>query len=136
MKYLAAFFCGLLFAVGLGIGGMTDTAKVIGFLDLSGIWNPALVFVMGGAVGVTALLFPLILRRGAPVLDREFHVPLSNLLDLKLFVGAGLFGIGWGIAGYCPGPAVVSLVTLSPVTMVFTLCMLIGLGAGRLVNRR
>ena len=102
MKSLASLACGLLFGVGLAMSGMTDTAKVLGFLDLFGHWIPDLIFVMGGAVAVTVVSFRFILK-GRPLLETGFSLPTSKDLDLRLLGGAALFGIGWGIYGYCPG---------------------------------
>jgi hypothetical protein len=130
MKKLAvSFLAGLLFAVGLAVSGMTQPAKVIGFLDLTGRWDASLAFVMAGAVGLNIVLFRFILARRAPVLDDRFHLPSARGVDARLLGGAALFGVGWGIAGYCPGPAVVSAAGghLGPV--LFVLAMLAGVAA-------
>ena len=111
MKRVSAFACGLIFAIGLGLAGMTQPAKVIGFLDLTGAWDPSLAFVMGGAVLVGLIAFPLILARRRPWLGGRFALPERNDIDAPLVAGAALFGMGWGLSGYCPGPALVSLVT-------------------------
>lgn len=116
-----AFFCGVVFAVGLGLAGMTAPAKVIGFLHVTGAWDPSLALVMLGAIGVHVWFA---LRGG--------QAPAPGGVDARLLAGAALFGIGWGIAGYCPGPAVVSLVTLSPDVLAFVGAML----AGMLVHHR
>jgi uncharacterized membrane protein YedE/YeeE len=100
---------GALFAIGLAVSGMTDPAKVIGFLDVTGDWNPSLAFVMVGAIAVHALLFRLVSRRQAPLFDSAFHEPPTRQVDGKLVAGATLFGVGWGIAGFCPGPGLASL---------------------------
>ena len=126
MKILAALACGLLFGAGLAISGMTDTAKVLGFLDLFGNWIPDLVFVMGGAVAVTVVSFRFILKR-KPLLAPDFSLPTNRHLDARLLGGAALFGIGWGIYGYCPGPAISALVYLNPTTVGFVVAMLIGM---------
>ena len=131
MRYLTALLSGTLFALGLGVSGMTDPNKIIGFLDVFGRWDPSLLYVMGGAAGLTFLLFPLILRRPKPLLDQRFYLPDRLPIDLRLITGAGLFGIGWGLSGYCPGPALVSLVTFNPRVLVFVFFLLLGLGAGR-----
>lgn len=130
MSRLWAFAFGLLFAVGLGLSGMTQPAKVTGFLDIAGNWDPTLAFVMGGAVLVGFVAFPLILRRPHPLLADRFALPTRTAIDAPLLVGAVLFGVGWGLAGYCPGPAVVSLVTLSPAVIVFVVAMGIGFMIG------
>jgi len=131
MKELSVFICGFLFALGLGAAGMTQPAKIIGFLDLAGSWDPALLFVMGGAVVFGFVSFPLVLRRPAPVLEERFLLPEKKRIDFRLLSGATLFGTGWGLAGYCPGPALVALVTLDPWVWTFATAMLAGLGLGR-----
>ncbi len=110
MSRLTAFVAGLIFAVGLVVGGMTQPAKVIGFLDVSGgAWDPSLALVMGGALVVYGVAFRLITRRPQPVLAPQFLVPTRRDLSPRLFAGAALFGIGWALAGFCPGPAIVSV---------------------------
>ncbi len=131
MKELSAFGCGFLFALGLGAAGMTQPAKIINFLDIAGNWDPSLLFVMGGAVTFGFICFPLVLRRPAPVLDDGFWLPEKKRIDFRLLSGATLFGVGWGLVGYCPGPALVSLVALTPSVWIFVIAMLAGLGSGR-----
>jgi len=99
---------GVLFAVGLALGGMTQPEKILGFLDIFGAWDPSLLFVMLGAVGVHSIAYRLTMRRASPVFAESFHVPRRQELDARLIGGATLFGIGWGLAGYCPGPALVA----------------------------
>ena len=132
MKGIVALACGLLFGVGLALSGMTDTAKVLGFLDLFGDWVPDLVFVMGGAVCVTLVAFRFVLRRQAPLLASAFSLPTRTALDGRLLTGAAVFGIGWGVYGYCPGPALSALVYLDTDTLVFVVAMLAGMA---LANR-
>jgi len=132
MKNVIALLCGLVFGVGLAVSGMTDTAKVLGFLDVSGNWVPDLAFVMGGAVCVTLLAFPLVLRRKKPLLSASFSLPGNKAIDSRLLGGAAIFGIGWGIYGYCPGPAISALLYLDWKTAVFVASMLIGMA---LANR-
>jgi uncharacterized protein len=132
MRNVIALLCGLLFGVGLAVSGMTDTAKVLGFLDVSGHWVPDLAFVMGGAVCVTLLAFPLVLRRAKPLLSASFSLPANKSVDGRLLGGAALFGIGWGIYGYCPGPALGALLYLDYKTAVFVTAMLVGMA---LANR-
>ena len=110
---------------------MTQPARVIGFLDVAGRWDPTLLFVLGGAVTTSFVLFPVILRRGAPVLGPRFVMPTRTRIDGRLLGGAALFGAGWGLAGYCPGPAVVSLVAGTPATLVFVVAMGLGLVLGQ-----
>lgn len=131
MATLVAFACGLVFALGLGISGMTRPDRVLGFLDFTGNWDPTLAFVMGGAVAVGLASFPLILRRRRPILGESFGLPTRTAIDLPLLVGAAIFGVGWGLSGWCPGPAIVSLVTLEPAVLVFVAAMAAGLYVGR-----
>ena len=109
MRLLTALLCGMVFGIGLALGGMTSPTRVLAFLDVSGQWDPALLFVLGGAVGVGAIAFRAILARPAPILDRSFHLPGTRRADLRLVIGSAIFGVGWGVAGYCPGPAVALL---------------------------
>lgn len=127
MKPLTALFCGLIFGLGLALSGMTDTAKVLGFLDLFGTWVPDLAFVMGGAVCVTLISFRFVLRRDKPLFDSDFKLPTSTQLDGRLLGGAAIFGIGWGLYGYCPGPAISALVYLDAKTLMFVVAMLCGM---------
>lgn len=127
MRSAAAFLVGLVFAIGLGFSGMTDPAKVKGFLDFSGNWNPSLAFVMGAAVLVGLAAFPRILRRERPLLSPAFSLPTQTQIDARLVGGAALFGIGWGLSGWCPGPALVSLVTGSLPVFAFVAAMAVGL---------
>jgi uncharacterized membrane protein YedE/YeeE len=113
LKPIAGYLAGLLFGLGLALGGMTDPARVIGFLDLAGAWDPTLMFVLGGAVVTTFVGYRWVLRRRAPLFAGAFQLPTRRDLDAKLLGGAALFGIGWGLSGYCPGPAVASLSGLS-----------------------
>lgn len=126
MKNIAAGLAGLLFGIGLILSGMTQPAIVQAFLDVSGAWNPRLLFVMAGAVLTTMLGYRLVLRRPRPWLDRAFHLPTSKTIDPKLLSGAALFGIGWGVAGYCPGPALVSVSGMSPSVWLFVATMAFG----------
>lgn len=127
MKALTALVCGLMLGFGLALSGMTDTAKVLGFLDISGDWVPDLAFVMGGAVAVTALAFALVLRRPKPLFADTFSLPQSRAVDGRLIVGTALFGMGWGLYGYCPGPALTALPYGHTSTLVFVASMLAGM---------
>jgi len=122
-----ALAAGLLFGVGLGVSGMAQPGKVLGFLDVAGDWDPTLLFVMGGAVGVHFWAYRWVRRRSAPRLDERFFVPAGTPIDVRLGLGAVLFGVGWGIGGYCPGPAIVSLASLSVPVAVFVAAMLGGM---------
>ena len=123
---ISALISGTVFALGLGISGMTKPEKVVAFLDISGDWDPSLAFVMVGAIGVYAVLYRLIIRRSAPVLDDTFHLPTATRIDPRLIIGASLFGIGWGIGGFCPGPAIASVASLQSDVLIFVASM----GAG------
>lgn len=127
MKILSGLFAGLLFGLGLSASGMTDTHKVIGFLNIFGNWDSDLLFVMGAAVLTSGIGFALLFKRKAPLFDEQFFLPTLKTIDRKLIIGAALFGLGWGLYGYCPGPAIGALVYLSPVTLCFVIFMLIGM---------
>lgn len=124
--YLSNFISGLLLAVGLGISGMMNPQKVQGFLDLSGRWDPSLSLVMGGALAVTMIAYPLIFRRKHPILAETFSLPTSQTIDVKLIAGAALFGVGWALAGLCPGPALANIGSLNPGILAFVATMLLG----------
>ena len=134
MGVLVNFLLGLLFGIGLVVSGMADPAKVLGFLDPLGQWDPSLAFVMAGAVLVAFVGYRLAFRRGRPLLAPSFQLPARTDVDQRLVVGAGLFGIGWGLGGFCPGPALVSLGLASPGVLVFVPAMLLGMWAARLVG--
>ena len=128
-KLLPPLVSGTLFGAGLTLSGMTDPARVRGFLDVFGAWDPTLVFVMGGAVLVMAVAWRIRNRMGAPLFAERFSLPDRTDLDRRLIAGSILFGVGWGIAGLCPGPAVASL-ALAPLTVLpFVLAMLAGMAA-------
>ena len=132
--FVAALAAGLLFGMGLALAGMTDPAVVLGFLDFFGHWNPALVFVMAGAVVVSFVGFRLVLGRGAPLFAPHFLLPVLMIIDAPLVIGAALFGLGWGLAGYCPGPAIASLVSLNRDVLLFVAAMLAGMVVARPVH--
>ncbi|AQU83026.1 MAG: YeeE/YedE family protein [Halomonas sp.] len=113
VKTVAGYIAGLLFGLGLAVSGMTDPARVLGFLDITGAWDPTLMFVLGGAVITTFIGYRLVYVRGGPLFGNGFQLPSKQELDVKLLGGAALFGIGWGLSGYCPGPAIASLGGLS-----------------------
>ncbi len=123
---LVALAAGLLFGLGLGFAQMIDPQRVIGFLDLFGTWDPTLAFVMGGAVLVTLISFRFILRRPHPLLNRKFFLPTRNDIDRPLVLGAALFGLGWGLGGYCPGPAIAALGLGSANPVLFVVAMIAG----------
>jgi uncharacterized membrane protein YedE/YeeE len=127
MKNIISLVVGFIFAIGLGISGMTQVHVVRGFLDVTGDWNMNLIGVMAGAIGVHALLFLMIKRRSSPLLDSKFHLPTRKDIDGKLLLGAALFGIGWGWAGICPGPGIVASVSGNTNILIFIASMLIGM---------
>jgi hypothetical protein len=134
---LVAALAGALFGAGLLVSGMTQPARVVGFLDVTGAWDPSLAFVMGGAVLVNALAFwQIARRRAAPLLDRTFHVPTRRDIDLQLVAGAAIFGVGWGLGGFCPGPGVVAAAAGSATGATFVAAMLAGMLLQHLAARR
>lgn len=135
-RMIVALVSGALFGVGLAVSGMANPAKVIGFLDVAGDWDPTLAFVMGGAVLVTLVAFRFVLSRKRPVLDEGFSVPDRTDVDGRLLGGASLFGVGWGLSGFCPGPAVVALSTGLPAVFAFFASMLAGMGLYALTVER
>lgn len=133
---MVSLVSGLLFGFGMMLSGMVDPAKVIGFLDISGQWDPSLAFVMGGALLVFAPGYWLLVRRRQqPVLGGAFNLPTSTILDKKLLLGAALFGVGWGMAGICPGPAVTSISGLNPAMIIFLAALLLGMKIAPLGER-
>jgi uncharacterized protein len=127
VQIVLAVISGGLFGAGLIIGGMTDPNKVLGFLDFTGAWEPALAFVMAGGVAVHFLLMQFVLKRRSPIFENAFHLPTKGDLDGRLLAGAAIFGVGWGLAGYCPGPGLVSGGAAMQGAMVFVLTMLVGM---------
>jgi hypothetical protein len=133
---VSALFIGALFGFGLALSEMTDPARVIGFLDVAGRWDPTLLFVIGGALAVTVPAFSLILRRPRPLLAEFFALPTKSKIDGSLIAGAIIFGLGWGIAGFCPGPALAALATGSPSVAFFVVAMIAGQWAASLLEKR
>lgn len=137
MKPLAGLLSGLIFGFGLALSGMTDRDKVLGFLDIFGDWQPALLLVMGAAVAVTLMGFTVVRRQLKPLFAPSFYMPISRAVDAKLLGGAALFGIGWGVYGFCPGPAVTALFYGDTATYFFVLAMIAGMFiASRLESRK
>ncbi len=126
MRLVVVFVSGVLFAVGLGLSGMTQPAKVKGFLDFFGAFDPTLLAVIGSATGLNVILFRFILRRPAPILEAKFSLPTKKDIDMPLVVGSVLFGAGWGIGGFCPGPALVSLASGTFTVLIFVIAMAAG----------
>jgi uncharacterized protein len=135
-RNLSALVAGILFGLGLAISQMADPNKVLGFLDVAGSWDPSLILVMAGAVGVTMIAFRWVLRRPAPLFDTTFHLPRVTRVDAPLIVGATIFGVGWGLAGYCPGPALASIATLGADPLVFVATLIAGVLLYRWMSER
>jgi uncharacterized protein len=131
-RTLSAFAAGALFAVGLGVSGMTLPEKVLGFLNVTGRWDASLAFVMIGALGVRFIALRLIALRATPILGGSFPSPTRRDINGRLIAGAAIFGLGWGIAGYCPGPVLTSLVTLTAAPLIFVGAMAAGMAIQRL----
>lgn len=131
-----AFAAGLLFGAGLLLSGMADPTNVLSFFDVAGQWNPTLAFVMAGGLGVTLIGYQLVLRRPAPVCEEKFQLPSVTAIDARLVGGAVLFGLGWGMAGYCPGPAIAAAGGGFGEAVTFTAAMVAGMAAWRLVQWR
>ena len=132
----SAFITGLVFAIGLGISGMTDTTKVIGFLTLNENWNPALMLVMGGAIAVHAIVYQIATRRQSPLFTAAFHIPARTDIDGRLIGGAVLFGLGWGLGGVCPGPGLVSIFGFTAEILVFVASMAAGMVLFQQIQKR
>ena len=136
MIAFASLLAGLVFGLGLIVSGMANPAKVLGFLDLAGHWDPSLAFVMAGAIAVGAVAFAVANRRALSFLGAQMRLPSARHIDRRLVLGSVLFGIGWGVAGFCPGPALVSLGMGEIKALVFVAAMLVGMGAFELFERR
>ena len=134
-QILVSFGAGIVFALGVGIGGMTQPAKVIGFLDFAGNWDPSLAFVMLGAIGVYALASRATRKRSSPVLAAAFSVPLRKDIDFRLVAGASVFGLGWGIAGFCPAPGLTSIPSGRIAPIIFSLAMIAGMAVYTAVGK-
>ena len=135
-SHITAFAAGLIFGLGLLLAGMANPAKVLAFLDITGNWDPSLSLVMGGAIAVSAIGFYLTRQRSAPLFGDSFQVPTNRKLDKRLVLGALGFGVGWGLAGFCPGPALVALGTGSLKAVVFVAAMLSGMVIFEMLERK
>lgn len=124
---LSVWASGFLFGIGLIVSGMINPAKVLGFLDIAGNWDPSLIFVMVGGIAVTMPAYKIILKREQPLFESRFYLPTKLNIDRKLIVGAALFGVGWGMAGLCPGPALTGFTTLNTDVILFVLAMIAGM---------
>jgi len=135
MKTIGEFLVGLVFGFGLLLSGMTDPAKVIGFLNVTGVWDPSLAFVMGGAVLLSFVAFRISRNWSSSLLGRVITLSDSKYIDAKLVLGSALFGIGWGLSGFCPGPAITSLASGEIKSFIFVAAMMIGMGLETLSQR-
>lgn len=136
MALITALVSGLLFGAGLALSGMANPAKVLNFLDLAGTFDPTLLFVLGGAVVTTFIGYRLALLRGGPLFGDRFGVPTQTEVDGRLVAGAAIFGAGWGLSGFCPGPAIAAVVSLRPEPFVFIVAMAIGMAGATWYDRR
>jgi uncharacterized membrane protein YedE/YeeE len=136
MHVFTSLLAGLVFGLGLMVSGMANPAKVLGFLDLAGRWDPSLAFVMAGAIAVGVIAFAVARRRTVSFLGAEMKLPMARHVDRRLVGGGLLFGVGWGVAGFCPGPALVALGMGESKAAVFVVAMLVGMGIFELLERR
>ena len=136
MPVITSFLAGLVFGLGLIVSGMADPAKVLGFLDLAGAWDPSLAFVMGGAIGVGVVAFFVARKRTVSFLGAEMKMPTARHIDRRLVLGGLTFGVGWGIAGFCPGPGLVAFGMGEAKAAVFVAAMLAGMAIFELIERR
>jgi len=133
---LAALVVGFIFALGLGLSGMTQPQKVIGFLDLFGQWDPSLIFVMIGAILVHFVTYKLIRKKNSPLLSSQWHVPTKKEITPALILGSFIFGVGWALGGFCPGPAVTSLASFDKTPIIFVASMLVGMLVFKVVDQK
>lgn len=127
MSLVFSLLAGIIFGAGLTLSDMVNPARVLNFLDVTGSWDPTLIFVMAGGLAVTTVGYKLIFRNSSPLIEDRFHLPTQRQIDLPLVSGAALFGVGWGLAGICPGPALADLMTLEPKVLIFVAAMLVGM---------
>lgn len=135
MRIIMAFITGLIFGLGLIVSGMTNPSKVIGFLDLAGSWDPSLAFVMAGAIFVGIIAFRFAKAGQKSLLGDVMHLPTANQIDLRLIAGALVFGVGWGLAGYCPGPALTSIAQGGSKPLIFVVAMICGMAIFEIMER-
>lgn len=133
---ITSFVVGFIFAIGLGVSGMTQPQKVVGFLDLFGSWDPSLIFVMVGAIAVHFVTYKLIRKRKSPLFAADWQVPTKTDITPALVIGSTIFGLGWGLAGYCPGPALTSLASFELRPVIFVASMLVGMSLFKVLDKK
>lgn len=136
MRMISAFTVGLIFGLGIAISGMINPAKVLNFFDVAGHWDPSLIFVMGGALITTFIGYRVVLRRPAPLIEARFQLPTNSTIDARLIGGSAVFGLGWGIAGFCPGAALPALATGKVEVLAFVGALLAGIWVARRILAR
>ena len=136
MRLILGYLIGLIFGTGILISGMANPAKVLNFFDIFGTWDPSLAFVMGGALAVTFLGYRVAFKQPAPFFDQKFHLPGKSDIDARLIAGSATFGVGWGIAGFCPGGALPALGTGNPSVMLFVVALVVGIWIATWAQRR
>ena len=136
MKLLVAYLIGLIFGIGIVISGMANPAKVINFFDVTGSWDPSLAFVMGGALAVTFIGYRVVFGRGAPMLETKFSLPTASSIDMRLVGGSAVFGVGWGIAGFCPGGALPAVGTGNIDVLIFVAALIAGIWLAKWMRRQ
>ena len=134
MKLILVLLSGVLFGLGLSVSAMINPTVVLNFLDFFGSWDPSLMFVMGGALLVTTFGYPLVFKKNMPLFSGKFSLPEKIDIDNKLVLGASIFGIGWGLVGYCPGPALAGLVLLQQETFIFVAAMIVGIKVAQFMS--
>lgn len=136
MHLVVYYLIGLVFGTGIAMSGMMNPAKIVNFFDIMGIWDPSLAFVMGGALAVTTVGYRLVLGRSAPIIGTRFHLPSASEIDVKLLSGSAIFGVGWGIVGFCPGGAIPAIGTGRTDVLVFCFALAAGIVLARSFERR
>lgn len=131
-----SFFSGFLFSIGLILAGMTNPHKILGFLDFFGVWDPSLIFVMIGAISIHSVFYRFISKKKTPVFEKEWHIPKNKNITVNLIFGSTLFGIGWGLAGYCPGPALISLAQPNKSVVLFALSLISGMAVFYFLDKK
>lgn len=136
MKLILVMISGILFGLGLSVSAMINPTVVLNFLDFLGNWDPALMFVMGGALVVTTIGYPIVFKKKSPLFTAKFSLPEKTDIDKNLVLGASIFGIGWGLVGYCPGPALAGLILLQQETFIFVAAMVVGIKVAQVMTNK